>query len=792
MGSLIKSSLSALSSAEASFCPMNIALDQFPRTFNGGFKINFIQALSSSQSFKNLNYTNFYLTNNFLLDDVTTYTSPDIKPTTYSTTLNFGFSSGAFCKFKSASISSFKLENKIYEAENYGVPEIVYSNGDVFEIDLVDNFNCRVSTRINDLRYFLVVEDSDVFTDTREVLFVSESQIPLSGFNLRYNLSKYLTNSYINLYSTKNASSVLNTYVITSDGGKVIAQRLAPGITYDQFVVNSYNIRLDQELNLKTPSPYNASYITYSNTGKINNSKSDFNLPSNYLFYSSSNDSSQVFNLLNLKNIVNTQDSFTSSNNLLSTSETAIFSQNLRNYTSIFTDIDSEQNETLALNYVYNNYDLVITPGTTHFTTPSSLQPFNKININDTKFADCGSFAFPTPDLSDRVYNLDDNTDKNENVTYLCTWLSAGSIGQRGEWVDRYFYPDLTTKEEALQGIFAYDVTYDTAVENLIMTNSALKTSISKKYYFDKKSDLVFEPSKRYKYVRISKNDFIVKSPTNYCDTSIIGEKINNYFTTINKNGGFGLGFTIQNDANNFYIESQRNVIDGGIKFEKIGKRCKFTYKFFDNSSTGLSLSARIGKTTFEYDFEIDLFEKNNIFISFDATLGVGKLFLNSVEVYSFKLNAFQMFTKNLLFGDIFLYYKDENNVDRDIEILRNAASDPKERIAIDNLYLSLEPLDENQRLAFLFGSNLNTIQDITISLPCGMRNLTDNIDLVNSINTNLKHKSNVVDINIKNLNITNQSIREEVKNIIMSNIGNVVPKTTNINDIKFIDYKND
>ena len=72
------------------------------------------------------------------------------------------------------------------------------------------------------------------------------------------------------------------------------------------------------------------------------------------------------------------------------------------------------------------------------------------------------------------------------------------------------------------------------------------------------------------------------------------------------------------------------------------------------------------------------------------------------------------------------------------------------------------------------------------------MRNLTDNIDLVNSINTNLKHKSNVVDINIKNLNITNQSIREEVKNIIMSNIGNVVPKTTNINDIKFIDYKND
>ena len=90
----------------------------------------------------------------------------------------------------------------------------------------------------------------------------------------------------------------------------------------------------------------------------------------------------------------------------------------------------------------------------------------------------------------------------------------------------------------------------------------------------------------------------------------------------------------------------------------------------------------------------------------------------------------------------------------------------------------------------FLFSSNLNDIQDITISLPCGMRNLTDNIDVVNSINTNLKHKSNAVDINVKNLNITNKSIQEEVKNIILSNINNSIPKSTDINEVKFINYK--
>ena len=121
---------------------------------------------------------------------------------------------------------------------------------------------------------------------------------------------------------------------------------------------------------------------------------------------------------------------------------------------------------------------------------------------------------------------------------------------------------------------------------------------------------------------------------------------------------------------------------------------------------------------------------------------------------------------------------------------MRNAASDTEDRIAIDNLYLSLEPLNENERLAFLFSSSLNNIQDITISLPCGQRNLTDNIQLVNSINTNLKHKSNAVDINIKNLNITDSSIRDEIKNTLLTNIKNTIPKTTNINEVKFINYK--
>ena len=107
----------------------------------------------------------------------------------------------------------------------------------------------------------------------------------------------------------------------------------------------------------------------------------------------------------------------------------------------------------------------------------------------------------------------------------------------------------------------------------------------------------------------------------------------------------------------------------------------------------------------------------------------------------------------------------------------------------ITNLYLTLEPLEEYQELGYLFGTNIDDIQDMTISLPCGMRNMTDTIKVVNSINTNLKNKSNVIDINVKNLNIK-EDIQNEVRDIMLSNITKSLPKTAVINNIKFIDYK--
>tara|TARA_R100001015_G_C4635208_1_gene204019 strand:+ start:7507 stop:9897 length:2391 start_codon:yes stop_codon:yes gene_type:complete len=796
MGCLVKSSLSALSSVEASICPTDLTLDQYSQTYNGEFVINFVNALSGIQDFKNLNFTNFYLTDNVLLDDITSHKEIKVKPESYFTTLNFTTSANNYLLYRPASLSSFKNTNRIYDADYYGVTTFtpVLSDASNFEITFIDDFTCRVSTisSSNNIRYYLVVSDDEEVDGKRNTLFVGENQLPENGFNLEYNLLKYKTDSFINLYSTKEDIK----YILLNNDGVVKANKITTSDGVNQFFIADSSIKINQELNLSVPSPYNASFVTYSNDGKVDNDKSDFNLPSNYLFYSSSNKAGLDFNFYNLKNIVNTQEQFNSSNNLLSTSNTTIYSQDLRTYTSIFSDIDSERNETLSLNFVYNNYDILIKPGTTFFTTPSSMAPFDRLNINDTKFTKCGSFSFKRPDLSDRVYRLDDDSVKEENVTYLCTWLSGG-IGQEGIWVDRYYYPDLVDKETALAASPAYNTTYKLAVENLIASNSTLKSSIEKKLYLDKKSDLVFEPNKRYKYVRISEDDFIKKSPTNFCDTAQINGKVNNYFNTINDNGGFGLGFTLQNDAGDFSIKSGSNDINGGISFEKFDDEITFKFALFDNSTSGASIEERLLLNTFIHKFKIDKFEKTNIFLSFNAIQGVCNLYLNSNVIFTFEVGAYQLYTKRILFGDIFLHWdreveegvidKSDTDTINKREILYNEATSQD---YIYDVYLALDPLEKYQELAVIFSTNIDSIQDLTISLPCGMRNLTDTINTVNSINTNLKSKSAVVDINIKNLNINDDNINNEVRDIIKSNIVNSLPKSTVINNINIVNYK--
>ena len=791
MGALVKSSLSALESESAEICPVDLELDQFYRTYPGSFKFNFVTALSGTQSFQNLNFTNFYLTNEYTLDNVTAFTGGTVVPRKIFTIFNFAAAAPGYLTFNNADISNFRSTGDSYNVRFYGYPGISTNIGDAdnFEVELLDSFTCRVSYINDSFRYYLVVSDDDEVDNEKKTLFVGENKISLEDATLEYSIVKGgldTTTDYISFFSTKKRwgstdGTTTARYILESNGTTLIGQRVSGISDLNAFFFTSRAIKLGGEIDLRIPSPYDTSFVTYNETGsKINTDKSNFHLPSNYLLHTSSNSTKPKFDLLNLKNIANNFDEYVSSNNLLSSSETnPLYVKNLRKYTSIFSDIDSERNEVLSLNYIYNNFNIRVQPGNTYFNTPSSLNPFTQININDTKFVDSGAFCFTQPYLADRVYQLDDEDGvKDLNATYLCTWLSGG-IGKRGVWVDRYFYPDMSSKEEALSSKNTYDITYELLVENLLRGNSTLQTSVEKKYVFDKKSDLVFEPDKRYRYERINKDDLKRTEPTNFCEGAVLREQVNNYFNVINDNGGFALGFNVKSNTGPFTIRSRRNDIDGGFSFiRRSNGDLVFNFNVFDNSPEP-PVVQRFTKT-----IALNQYIDNTLFLSFDAIRGSCTLYINSEVIFAFDVKSYQMLNKMLLFGIIEIH-----GGDGVIEPLLKIDAFA-ENFYIDDIYLTVTPLTEEEEIAAVFTQSLNEIQDITISLPCGQRNLTDTITTVNSIGTNLKHRSNVVDINVKNLNIQDSSITEEVKTMLLTNITSSLPETTTINNINFIDYK--
>lgn len=789
MGALVKASLSALKSESAEICPVDLELDQFKRTYSGGFDFNFVTALSGTQSFKNLNFTNFYLTDEYALDRVTTFTGGRVIPRKIFSTLNFAADAPGYLTFNKADKSNFRRTNDSYNTQYYGYPGVTsdINNADNFEIELINTYQCRISYIVNNFRFYLVVSNDAEVDGQKKMLFVGENKISLDDTRLEYSIVKGgldIGTDFISFFSTKlvnPGSTRTSKYIIESNGTTLVGQSLAGVARANAFYFTARALKLGGEIDLSIPSPYDTSFVTYNENGsKINTDKSDFHLPSNYLLHTSSNSTKLKFDVLNLKNIANNFDEFVSSNNLLSSSDTnPLYVKGLRKYTSIFSDIDSEKNEGLALNYVYNNFNVRIKSGETYFMTPSSLNPFSQININDTKFVDSGAFSFTQPFLSDRVYQLDDEDGvKSENATYLCTWLSGG-IGKRGVWVDRYFYPDLTSKEEALSSNdTAWAVTYDSLIEDLIRNNSSLTSSIKKKHIFDKKSDLIFEANKRYRYERISKEELERRETINFCEGVVLREQVNNYFNVINDNGGFALGFNIMSNAGDFTVRSRRNEINGGFELnKKANGELDFIFNLFDNSPEPPTVNTR-SKT-----ISLNPYVTNTVFLSFDAIRGTCKLYINSEVVYAFNIKAYQMLNKMILFGIIEIIGGDR--------LIENVVRvNQEDNIYIDDIYLTTSPLSEEEEVAAVFMQNLNEIQDITISLPCGQRNLTDTITTVNSIGTNLKHRSNVVDINVKNLNIQDSSITEEVKTMILNNITSSLPETTTINDVNFINYK--
>jgi hypothetical protein len=408
---------------------------------------------------------------------------------------------------------------------------------------------------------------------------------------------------------------------------------------------------------------------------------------------------------------------------------------------------------------VFYNKSYEILPGLNRFTAPDNMSPFNRININDTKFVESGAFAYPTPEYADKVYRSDVSESYDDGQIYLCTWLSGSSLGDDKVWVDRYYYPDLIEKSSALAGDNTFNLTYDDVVEKLVTNNTLIRDSLSSFTVFDKKSDMLFIPNGKYTYDRIqakaTTNDPVVITPCQSLTTT--GNNIN-YFKQLNDAGKFTVKFYFEGDEQNWEFKSKRNNTDGGLSINKQGSDLIFTMNLYNPGFVEIF--------TFKQKVKYKPFQRNFVCFSIDVITGELYFFLNTQIIGYYTFDKNQFFGKRLVFGDFVL-----NNMDI---FSQNILS----KIGITTEYTS-------ENLAFitpmLDGESI--IDPITITLPYGMRNSTDTVEYLQSVCSNQAYKSNFVNIFIKNVELEYTDM-EGLRTQITSEIVVRSSPTTEINNL--------
>lgn len=716
----------------------NVSYKQVKRTYQDGFSFNFPFALSAFNDFKTKEYSNFYLTDNIPASWFLEYDS-DTE------------SAGKLMTYLESGTNSYLARpNSISNAATY---DITFSDGlsesNYFDLTFYDDNLCTVSFLDSGRTYFLAEESGDLVFKWDFNLTSDEDQYNDQFF-------KYIYNNKNELFLIK-ASLSANKLVKRNDNSLILLELNEEN---KNTVLTSYfKVARPKEYNLNV-SP-NTSFITYQNNSNlIDASKSEFELTNNFLIHSPY--SSEYKDIIVLKNQLTINDTFTNGQNLLS-SGYDIAVNKFREYTNITTPIDSENSSEISLNYVFYNKPYLIKQGVTEFQAPSSMYPFTNLNINDTRFVDSGAYAFDTPAYADKIYQINTNNYSDDGKVYLCTWLSGSDSSK--VWVDRYFYPDLISKKDALYSKGVFDVTYNQAIENLILSNASLSSNISKYTIFDKKSDLSFKPNQVYQYHRFNNSEiFNTISEITTTECGVI-QVPTNYQNLINDSGQVTISFYFNGNDPDWTIESLRNDIDAGIKITKTFDDITFEFKLFDNSNN----QTLIFTTTTLYK----KYKLNFICFSYDALTGKGFFFLNNEKVLDIRTVLGQFSNKTLLYGK--LYYNDQ-----DIFSVNSITSD---------IFISDEKIEENLAFILPFIQNKQTVDDITITLPCGMRNSLDDISYIHQICNNNANKSNYINISIDNLGINNQNTLEELKTVMLDKVKRHIPATTTINTIKFTNY---
>jgi len=445
-------SVASINSLSASYYDSFYRFKQYKENYEQGFSFNNIYALNNVVDSSINNYSVQYLTSKKGLGDIIELDAKVDPLRTITTKLVFNSLYGSELRYLYIYTNTANNEPNVTACKALLSGSVGFKNNIYFELEIVDSVFLRVKHNMGRSDYYLnyIPEQNSVafFKYNSNVESISAERNDM----FRYNIDK---DGYLQLFKNTSTGNRVLTLSSAGPGQDENLLSFVP-VSSAGFVAGLKNvIKIDYNIKEVLPKNY-ASWISYDikkqNDLTINADRSIFDRTDQYLLHANVNESYDALNLnyITLNNIRSEKNYIKRGTNMVSTPP-GLPDVEFREYMSLQTGNSQELGtDNIALTYVWYDQDVKVKNGfDTVFIAPSSIYPYTKLNINDTKFVENGSLAGLTPRLADNIYQLRKNTTSYNNGRYLVTWLSGGTTG-RGVWVDRYYYPDYITKRAAL------------------------------------------------------------------------------------------------------------------------------------------------------------------------------------------------------------------------------------------------------------------------------------------------------------------------------------------------------
>ena len=451
-------------------------------------------------------------------------------------------------------LTSKQLHNNILDLQKISLPDQVtfstslkFSNGRYLRISNDYTMIEFVDVSDNNTMFELELQDESIFKIAHQTNATNAARDKFKRYYLSFNGSEFFfaereSSSYVTAYTQFNFLLNQSTLFLFYKQAGLMQTVFESNNMLSAARVQNFNWKnnpIDVNYYIQTlECDLDTTWASYDNNDRnsmiVDKNKSVSHLTSNNLFYTNYtyvSGNKINANFITLKN-QHTHKNFSYRADNLTLTDRNIPNVDMRSYRGMHTGVEQEQgSESITLLYEFQNADYKIkTDKYNVFTTPSSLYPYDQINVNDTLFARQGAIGGDTPYTSDKIFFNDTRAGKSDGQ-YLCTWLSAASPGGQSVWIDRYYMPERTSYLAALtsSSFFNYkDPTgvlittplppsayYDTPFiytsldEEIAHTPQTIKDALYGEYFFDKASDLVFVPNQDYIYQRMG-NKYVV------------------------------------------------------------------------------------------------------------------------------------------------------------------------------------------------------------------------------------------------------------------------------------------